>query len=75
MILESPGLTFIPAVSFAENVKFIVLVRPSAMLRALLVVLRPFLSLKAARKLHKVMKNILPPSGFVPRSHASPEGK
>lgn len=39
---------------YKKNVKFIVLVRPSAMLRALLVVLRPFLSLKAARKLHKV---------------------
>jgi len=43
-----------PKLDDAENVKFIVLVRPSAMLSAMLVVLRPFLSLKAARKLHMV---------------------
>lgn len=39
---------------YKKNVKYIVLVRPSAMLSAMMVVLRPFLSLKAARKLHKV---------------------
>lgn len=36
------------------QVKYIVLVRPSAMLSTMMVVLRPFLSAKAARKLHKV---------------------
>ncbi len=35
------------------------LVRPSAMLSAMMVVLRPFLSLKAARKLHKVLRAII----------------
>lgn len=39
---------------YKKNVKFIILVRPSAMLSTMMVVLRPFLSLKAARKLHKV---------------------
>jgi hypothetical protein len=34
--------------------QYIVLVRPSAMLSTMMVVLRPFLSAKAARKLHKV---------------------
>ena len=43
---------------YKKNVKYIVLVRPSAMLSTMMVVLRPFLSTKAARKLHKVRRGL-----------------
>ena len=38
----------------ASQVKYIVLVRPSALMSSMLVLLRPFTSIKAARKIRKV---------------------
>ena len=45
----SHGTTFL-----ALQVKYIVLVRPSALMSSMLVLLRPFTSIKAARKIRKV---------------------
>jgi hypothetical protein len=38
----------------AAQVKYIILVRPSALMSSMLVLLRPFTSIKAARKIRKV---------------------
>jgi Divergent CRAL/TRIO domain len=39
---------------FKKNVRYIILVRPSRALSAMMVLLRPFVSIKAARKVRKV---------------------
>ena len=41
---------------YKKNVKYIILERPSTLMSSMIVLLRPFTSLKAARKLRQVLK-------------------